>query len=160
MYLSSLPFHLNPNRWKLCVQLHRSLQKVGLHKKREPQLVGECQGLGRILPRAPLPGQRQGWRSRESWNQGLHTSEASVRSSERSEAPQNCEDPAEQEDGPFLRTSPDRYYWCHQARLRRGEEDLHAGGETGEKSLVKISSSLLLYKGKNTIISFWVGVRR
>lgn len=119
------------------MQLHRSLQKVGLHKKREPQLVGECQGLSCVLSWASLPGQRQGQCPREPRNQGLHTSEACDGGAEWSEAPQSCEDPAEQEDGPFLRTSPDRHHRCHQARLGGGEEDLHAGGQTGEKSLVK-----------------------
>lgn len=117
------------------MQLHWSIQKVGLYQKREPQLVGECQGLRRILPRSSFLEQLQGWCFREPRNQGLHTSKASDSGAERSEAPQSCEDPAEQENSPFLWTSADWHHRCHQARLWSGEEDLYPGGETGEKSL-------------------------
>lgn len=139
-----------PNRWQLRLQLCWSLQKVGLHKKRQPQLVGECQGLSSSLPRASIAEQLQGRSCRGSGNQRLHTPKACDGGAERGEATQSCEDPAEQEDGPFLWASPDWHHWCHQAGLWSGEEDLHTGGETGE--------NVWLQQRVDLIGSFWLFV--
>lgn len=126
----------SPFRWELCVQFNWSVQKIGLHQERQPQLVSDGQSLGHKPPWPAVPEQHQGWRRREQGNQGLHPSEACDSGAKWSEAPESCEDPAEQEDGPFLWTGPDWHHRGHQAGLRSGEEDLHPGGETGERRLL------------------------
>lgn len=129
---------------RLCLQ--RALQEGRIHQDLRPKLEarrGPWHGvIGRWPSRHSIHRgvsehrpQRSSRRPRGPREQGLHQAQAGDGDPQWREAPQSREDPAEQKDGSLLRTSAGRHHRGHQAGLWGGQEAVHAGRETGERSV-------------------------
>lgn len=146
----------------LRLRLKRAVPEGGLHQDLRPQLEARrwlrsrrahlrpdlhCPGRGFDECRQRPEGAARGSGGQgEQREQGLHQTQAGDGDPERREAPQGREDPAQQEDGPFLRTGAGGHHGGHQAGLWSGEEALHAGRKAGRMLPLPISRMETLEK--------------